>query len=151
MCLHVQKKLTTEFRKKYRKQKTFIAYKVVQIIKFIPVSIPPDLYSPPVLKSEYQSYIYTVGKHISNNAIFNRIERPFKKLCNDYGIYDGFHVYLSRNKAKSLCNTISGNKIVMPVLCRVSDLIAIGCKGDAVLTQIELTQKTYDRIIKVGK
>jgi len=131
MCLIVNKKITTAFRKSHKPSDTFTAYKVVLQYN--------DFHGSKVLRSYYQGYIYTPGVHVSENAILNRKKRPFKKLKNRDLIYDGFHVYMTLKKAR--CHTYIGNAVIIKVKCKVSNVIALSINNEAVLTSIEIKQK----------
>ena len=60
------------------------------------------------------------------------------------GVLRGIHVYTTRGRAKG--NQDRG-EVIVPVTCRLSDLVAAGNAGDAVFMKVEITRRNYKRAV----
>ena len=65
------------------------------------------------------------------------IENIYGALIN---IFNGIHVYTTLAQAKAKA---TAHKVIVKVICRKDDLIAVGNRGDAVFTQVWLSKAEY--------
>ena len=68
------------------------------------------------------------------------------RIQHTYAVYEGIHVYTSKNAGLKRCYE-NLNQVLVPVICCLSDLVCAGDNEDAVLMKVRLRKKDYDAAI----
>lgn len=144
MCLIADKIVTKNFRKE-KMGKTITVYKRYR------VQIKAYDYTTKYLASPF----FTRSKDGTINQgkiiVSDRENKEIEWYEDDdysliYKIYQGIHVYLSKDIAQS-CRM--GNEVVVPVKAKISDLLGVDRnKHCAAFMKVELSQSAFDKAIK---
>lgn len=124
MCLHIDVMVTRKFIKDNRNKKEITCYKSLNI----------DAYG---LYSLYYFTRYKKGINLSNRKYnYNNLRDDSVYGCLNKGI----HVYIDKSKCKK------AGRIIVPVLCKLKDLVKCGNDNDAVFMKVRIRKPVYDKI-----
>jgi len=140
MCLTYDETSTINFKREHADDETVIAYKVYRKTR----------------SNSLKSIIFGINRSIKSGVIkSNRgttkigISTDRLDTINRTKIYRGIHVYIDENLA--FYGTDPRNdycEIVVPVTCKMKDLVGVDGEGEAVFTEVYLTKKAYKKALK---
>lgn len=119
MCLLIDNVETRKFKKKHQNHKEFTCYKVI------------TTESTSVFFSDYK---YKVGINKSNRY---SVKVNKKDYDSDYYINKGIHVFTDKKSAQEYCEC-NDDEIVIPVICKMKDLVKCGQHNDAVFMNVRI-------------
>lgn len=150
MCLWVDLDDQKEFKKDHR-GKSITAYKVVMYMRNYNSpswTNESDIRTAPWgLKSINFDFWWTPGVKKAKTA------KKHKRLWDGKEVNKGIHVFLTRDEAEKYTGEWDSllRQIIIPVKCKIKDLIAVGRKQQAVFTQVVFSKSAHQRALKKGE
>lgn len=132
MCLTVNLNFTKNFREEHKGETWITCYKAVGIESEYNKDGTITLY----VKAPYRHNKIPAG-------VYNSGLKKKPKLKDELKLSKGIHVCLTRQEAVD--HDTAG---VIPVLCRMRDLVAIGNNGDAIFTKVRVSPDDLTDILQ---
>jgi hypothetical protein len=122
MCLWKKSNQKEAIQDLFGNRKEIVCYKLLDVRK---------IFGKTRLKSHfYNKYTYHIG--------INKCDL----VCEtEYVVNNSIHVFLSLERAK--CRLCNNNQIIIPVICRLNNLVAVGKHNEAAFKQVRLRKRDY--------